>query len=180
MWLLQVALLFLTACGYHTSMDHPACLSMAVPYVEGDGDGLLTASLASAISKKSNFRIVRYGGQYVLCAKIVCQDTESVGFRYEQDLQGNLGERLVASEELLKVAVEWKVTDAAGKRLLGPCCTEEQLRLDFAPDTSPQNDNTFSLGQLDFAPGAREAARQPTYDHLSAKIADILYAWSLR
>ncbi len=154
---------------------------MEVPYIEGDSDGALTAAVCQAVSKRGNFKVVRQCGDYRLCGKIDVLNGETVGFRYEQNLGGQLGERLVSTEERLNIDMTWKVVDNRRKTVvLGPCCLHEELRFDFAPDTSPQNDNTFSLGQLDFEPGAKAAAQSPLYDRVGAKMAAILYAWSVR
>lgn len=179
---LGVITCLLTSCHYQSGLvsDAREKKTICIPYAKDDGDGTFTAILCEKMTKRGLFRVNRRTGDLKLLISLDRPSTESVGFRYETDLDGNLGQRLVASEEELKIKATIELIDQRNcTRILGPLCVKEDMRFDFAPDTSPQTDTTFSAGQLDFEPAAKDAALEPLYYRLADKICELLWVYSI-
>ena len=177
-----LAFFLLTGCSYESALQERSFSrkKLSIPYAAQDGDGTFTAILYEKMAKRGLFTVTRTGGDLKLDVILHNSSTESVGFRYETDLNGNLGQRLVASEEELTIMATITLIDCKrGCRLLGPLCVKEEMRFDFAPDTSPQNDTTFSAGQLDFEPAAKDAALERLYHRLSERITELLWVYSI-
>lgn len=175
-------LILLTGCSYESALQERSFSRkrLAIPYAGGDGDGTFTAILYKKMAKSGLFAVTRSGGDLKLEVVLHNPSTESVGFRYETDLDGKVGQRLVASEEELSIMATITLVDSKrGCRLLGPLCVKEEMRFDFAPDTSPQTTTTFSAGQLDFEPAAKDAALERLYHRLSERITELLWVYSI-
>lgn len=180
--LLVLISLLVGGCHYHSCLDETAVSHkvLSIPYAKGDNDGSFTAILYAKMAKKGLFRLARSGGDLQLIVVLQPPTTETVGFRYETNPDGVLGQRLVSSEEELRIEATMELVDLRTcMRIVGPLCVKEELRFDFAPDTSPQNDTTFSVGQLDFEPAAKDAAMEPLYNKLAQQIAELIWVYGL-
>lgn len=165
--------LLLSSCGYRlgTSSYLDAHKSIMVPYVKGDLDGTFTEELIREITRTTDLRYTSTCGDYVLCAQLLDRKEEAIGYRYETTFENIQGKRLVASEERVSLTARVELIDARTKKvIIGPLCISDSVNYDFAPETSPQNDTGFSLGQLDFKPAALDTARAPLHRGLAKKI----------
>ena len=181
-FLFGVITLIIASCGYRSSLTtETGCTkSLSIPYVKGDDDGLFTAALCEKVAKKGLFRVNRENPNYRLIVELEKPKTETVGFRYEETQNGQFGKRLVSAEEKLEIRARVELIDLRNCcRILGPLCVRDDVVFDFAPDTSPQNDLFFSMGQLDFGPAATDAAKGPLYDKLSEQIADLIWLYGI-
>jgi hypothetical protein len=177
--LFLVSLSLLTSCGYKmgTSDCITSCSTVSVPYACGDYSGFFTQELIRAISIGSNLIYTSNCAKYKLEVSIDCIKTEPIGFRYEQFYNGVIGKRLVASEEQLTLKANVSLKKCGTNQLVIPSfCVQETIEFDFEPETSPQNQTSYSLGQLDFENAAEDAAKIPLYRKLSKKIVDYLNA----
>ncbi|MEI6531881.1 MAG: hypothetical protein WCN87_03575 [Chlamydiota bacterium] len=177
-----IVVLFFTSCSYQSSLQEVKTpkKTICIPYAKGDGDGTFTAILYEKMAKKGLFRVSRSCGDLKLLIQLENPSTESVGFRYETNLDGVLGQRLVASEEEARIVARMELVDLRKcQTVWGPICVKEEVRFDFAPDTSPQTDITFSAGQVDFEPAAKDAVMEPLYNRLADKICELLWVYSI-
>ena len=175
-------ILFFTSCCYQSGLKETKIpkKTICIPYATGDGDGTFTAILYEKIAKKGLFRVSRSGGDLKLIVHLENPSTESVGFRYETNLDGVMGKRLVASEEEARIMARIELVDMRSCRIIwGPICIKEEVRFDFAPDTSPQTDITFSVGQVDFEPAAKDDVTEPLYNRLADKISELLWVYNI-
>lgn len=109
---------------------------------------------------------------------------ESIGYRYETSQTGEIGKRLVASEDRAHLSTEITLLDAQTNRVvLGPVCLQTSLDYDYIPETSAQifglpaqaqTLTRFSLGQLDFRDAAGDAAKTPLYRKMAKQIIDYI------
>ncbi|MDR3624022.1 MAG: LPS assembly lipoprotein LptE [Chlamydiales bacterium] len=169
--------LFFCSCGYR--LGSSSCLdtnkTIMIPYVRGDLDGTFTQELIKQVSRTTELRYVSSCADYILCVTFVDRKEDAIGYRYERTYENQLGKRLVASEERVTLIAKVELMDFRTKKVIaGPFCIADSINYDFAPETSPQNDTTFSLGQLDFKPAAVDAARAPLHRSLAKKIVDYL------
>jgi len=178
--------MFLVSCGYRPGLgDAQYCRSsITVPYVCGDRDGTFTAELIRELVGSGAYRYQDCSGDLILKARIMDRTDESIGFRYETDQFGNVGKRLVASEDRAVLIAEISLVDGKTlSNLLGPVCIRAAVDYDFAPETSAeafgfplptQTITRFSLGQLDFREAAAETVRTPLYRQLAKEIVDYI------
>lgn len=154
-------------------MGRSSCHSINVPYVCGDVDG----SFTSVVIKQLALNGLAYSSDcpdYILQISLT-HNQKAIGYRYEENFSETIGKRLVASEERLILCATYTLLDRSGHKVLGPCNVSEFLNYDFQPETSPQNQTRFSLGQLDFLRPATDAAKAPLQRLLAKKIADHIW-----
>lgn len=178
--------IILVSCGYRPGLGPVQARrhSIAVPYVCGDCDGLFTAEVVRQIAISGAFYYSDSCADFVLKVKLLERDDESIGFRYETDQNGNIGRRIVASEDRAELIAEIELVESGScKAVLGPVCFNACMDYDFAPETSAdtfgppadlQTITRFSLGQLDYREAAADAVRVPLYRQLAKQIVDYL------
>lgn len=182
-------LLLLAGCGYRMEGLDP--ISVSVPYVIGDLEGKLTDALAYALSKTANYRYVQSGGDWTLCAKVVNENNDRIGFRYDRDAKsGKLRDNVIAIENRKEITVEVTVlSNRTGETILGPQKIKATADYDYDdpnslvdlsfidPDTNRRVTSIdFSLGQLDSVGAAGEDATSPIYRKLAQRIVDGMIA----
>jgi hypothetical protein len=161
--------------GYSNGV--PCGATISIPFACGDNSGFFTQELIKAVACYSNFDYSSSSAQYLLDVKLDCIKSEPIGFRYEQNYEGILGKRLVASEEQLTLKAEVTLKKCRNHQVVIPTfCVLETIEFDFEPETSPQNQTSYSMGQLDFLNAAEDAAKIPLYRNISKKIVDYLNA----
>ncbi|HPE85228.1 MAG TPA: hypothetical protein PLO43_03515, partial [Chlamydiales bacterium] len=136
----------LCSCGYHfPSASH----SIAVPYVKGDTSGLLTDFLVRELEMRG---WMDYSGAaaYTLDAKIVREDREPIGFRYDRKgTSDNRISRLRPTESKCTVTVEVVLrNENTGEIVFGPQKVKADIDYDYV------NFDTISDLAFTPAPGA--------------------------
>lgn len=170
-------LCILTSCGYHYGQSGvlPSYQTIAIPYVQGDPDGALTASLIKEVSQSGAFEYRYEGGALLLDVAIIDTDDENVGFRYDLKKNGKLKKRLIPDETRTTMLAEVSVKEtASGKVLLGPVRLSADVTFDHDFYSSRNGINVFSLGQLSDIDEARDAAQCPLHQALARKIVDYI------
>jgi hypothetical protein len=186
---LLCSLVILSSCGYRFNPEEgPAeeVKTITVPYVRGDGEGFLTSELIRQLTDSGYFACVQSGGELILNAVIVSDDSERIGFRYDRHgPKAKKRHRLAPVENRRTVTVEITVlsgrTDAI---LLEPTRIAADTDYDYIDPNSlrdlvfvdtagvPQRTIDFSLGQLDSIEGGQDGSSTLIYRILAQKIVD--------
>lgn len=193
--LLGLLLLF-SSCGYRMGQSETPWLgsTISVPYVEGDTDGQITASLIRQIQTSGLFRYVDRGGGYCLKVKVVeCRD-ENTGFRYDQVNGGNssdqdnapgqnydegLTDTLIPIESRKWILVQVEVLESGNcEAVVGPVCISASVDYDHGYHLLNNQLNVFSIGQLTDISVAGEAVARPLSEAVARSVMDyLLNAW---
>lgn len=178
--------IFLVSCGYRPGLGPMQGRQhrIAVPYVCGDRDGMFTSEIVRQIAISGCYCYSDSCADVVLKVKLLDREDVSIGFRYETDQYGNVGQRLVASEDRAELIAEIELLRSGScQPILGPVCLKACMNYDFAPETSadtfgPPSDlqtiTRFSLGQLDYREAAADAVRMPLYRQLAKQVVDYI------
>ncbi len=189
-------LLLLTSCGYRGGQGEAPWLgsTISVPYVEGDTDGQITASLIRQIQSSGLFRYVDRNGCHLLKVKVVeCRD-ENTGFRYDQvaantgddgdDVPGQesnqgLTNTLIPIESRKWILVQVEVfAEGCGEPIAGPVCISAFVDYDHGYHLLSNQLNVFSIGQLTDISVAGEVVARPLSEAVARSVVDyLLNAW---
>lgn len=156
-----------------TLADHYSTIS--VPYIEGDLDGSMTASLINELARSGCFQFRQCDGDLILKVKITDLRDENIGFRYDRKKKGELTHSIIPTETRLTAYSEVIVENSrTGCVVLGP--VRVRACVDFDHDYYSNRDgvNIFSLGQLNDVDAAYDAAQTPLNQALARKIVDYL------
>lgn len=181
---LYLFLITLVGCSYH--FDGGERIAVSVPYVSGDFEGELTDALVWAISRTPQLRYTHGEGDWTLKAKILGEDNERIGYRYDRDkVSGERRDNLVGIENRKTITVEVTlVSNATGCPIIGPQVVKADTAYDYFDHNSLQDLSfinfdgerdtsiAFSLGQLDSVGAAGEDAIYPLYRLLAQKIVE--------
>ncbi len=166
-----------SSCGWHmaehlSSSDSPE-RTICVPYVEGDTQGLLTATLAEQIERQGNFKYVQDGGRYLLHIEILDGKNKNIGFRYDpKRLKDRHRHRLIPDETRRKLLAKVTVIDSLTQKEVMPAAyIVGSCDFDHQNYSLSNNINNFSLGQLTDIDTANEAVDIPLYRSLAHNIA---------
>lgn len=175
------ALLFTTTgCGYRWGQGSTLVnyRTIAVPYVEGDWDGDLTAELIRQLSQTG---VVQYSpsGSAVLRVRILNTDEDHIGFQYDINKEGEKKDIIIPNETRLTTVVEVQLIEAISNRIiLGPVKLSADLVFDHDYYSTRKGVNVFSLGQLTDIEEAETAAIHPLNLRLAEKIVDyVIDSW---
>ena len=169
-----------TSCGYRFGERGILAQykSVSVPYVEGDKNGTLTAAIAKELSSAGK-DYKQSDGALTLKIKIMDSRDENIGFRYDRDNNNVILKDVVQSEGRVSIIIEVSVEETStGKVLVGPKLMAASSDYDYAFSNSCDNMLQFSLGQIDTADVARDAAAESANRVLARKIVDYVnYMW---
>ena len=177
----------LTSCGYLAGKgDISSPISMNVPYVKGDKDGMLTAELICNVSSTGCFSYEKTSHR-ILRVDITDLGNEQIGYRRDRHRDGSIKKNVKATEGREKIAVNVSIYDEnKGEVIWGPFSFQSDVDYDYVDQDSLQdlsfidsggNRQTvlaFSLGQLESIESAKDAALLPLYRSLAKKIAEAL------
>jgi hypothetical protein len=186
--LLLIGILLLAGCGYRfegAEAEGPT-VTISVPYIKGDPDGLFGVELVRALSSSGQFDCVQGGGALVLQAAIIAEGDDRIGFRFDRNpTTGELRDNIVGTENRFTISAEVKLIDAyTDEVLIGPHVVKAHTDYDYVDSNSirdltfytpsgvPEKVLDFSLGQLDSVEGAHDDAFAVLYRHLAQKIVD--------
>jgi outer membrane lipopolysaccharide assembly protein LptE/RlpB len=184
-----IGILILSGCGYHfegATETEGRAVTISVPYIKGDPDGMLGMELVRALTSSGQFDCVQTGGMLILEAAIIAEGDDRIGFRFDRNpTTGSLRDNIVGTENRLTVSAEVKLIDAyTNEVLIGPQIVKAYADYDyvdsnsirdltfFTPNGTPEKVLDFSLGQLDSVEGAHDDSFAVIYRHLAQKIID--------
>ena len=179
-----------TACCYKCGLkDDFVRRTVDIPYVQGDVDGQLTASLIYQISSSGCFEYKRGFSDYQLHAEVISLNDDRIGFKRD-----NIGcknckkeKNLMAIENRETIAVRVRLKSAStGKEIWGPKIITADIDYDYFDQDSlkdmsfiDMNGNRqsilfYSLGQLESISSAQDSALRPLFKKLSENIVSAL------
>lgn len=178
------------SCGYRWEPDFSLGRrpSIYVPFVEGDEEGRLTASIIRALARSGLVDVVQGEGDYRLQVAIVETRGETIGFRRDpQQIKGETRKQLLACEARKAMAVEATVFEGSSDQIVyGPYRIGADVDYDYVdgdslsdlaflgPDGQQVVVLPFSLGQLESNEAAQEAAARPLFAQIAQKIVDAI------
>lgn len=170
-WLIA-CVLSLSSCGYRFEEEENSgsTRTITVPYVRGDAEGILTNELIRQLASSGHFECVRAGGDLILNAVLVSDDTERIGYRHDRHgPKGKLRHRLVPDENRRTAIVQISLIDSrTDEIILEPTSVFANIDYDYIDSNSirdllfidthgvPRRSISFSLGQLDSVEGAQD------------------------
>ncbi len=172
-FLILIALLFLTSCGYQfgTGSHISTYRTISIPYVQDDWDGSLTAAIVKQMAQSSNLIYRETGGSLTLKVRILDYYDENIGFRYDRKKNGELRHIIIPDETRTTIDVEVILMEAAtGRSLAGPTRISASVEYDHDYYSNRDAINIFSLGQLTDIDEAYDAAQKPLNQRLAEKI----------
>ncbi len=169
--------LFFSSCGYHFGRGSISSVynTISVPYVIGDVDGSLTATLIKEIEQYGGPSYVDGSGQLRLLVKVLDFRDQNIGFRYDRKRRGQLQHTIIPTETRIKVIAEVTLINSRTcNKVLGPLILSASVDFDHDYYSSRNGVNIFSLGQLDDIDAARDAVKVPLYKALAKKIVEYI------
>ncbi len=175
-------LVICSSCGYRYNSfdDSEGAVTLSVPYITGDPDGILTGELIYQLGASGEFSCVRSGAEYALQVVLLSDTHERIGFRYDRDnTSGRIEKNLLGVEDCRRVIAEVSLVDCAtGKIVIGPSEVQASVDFDYTDPGSPKDllfkssepIMPFSLGQLDSQEGAYDDSARALFKQLSSKI----------
>ena len=186
---LLLSLIFLCSCGYHFTDDDKK-ISVEVPYVKGDFEGMLTGQLIRELETSGQYEYTSRSGQQILKVNIVGDGTDIIGWRHDRKVKsGKVEHNLIAVENRRTITADVTLVDALSEKvLLGPISVVAWADYDYSDVNSLRQLSffpkpgrrvsvfDFSMGQLDSVEGAQDDAITPLYRELARKIVDAIGA----
>lgn len=185
--ILLFLLLILPSCGYR-SIASDERLTLSIPYVPGDEEGLLTAAVVSELNRTGLYDYVSSSGEMELKIALIGGSQETIGFRYDRsEKKGRVEPNLMATENRRHAIAEVTLFRAGDdKPVLGPVVVTASAEYDYidvstirelafiTPQGRREKVIDFSQGQLDSIEGAQDNALAPLYGALAKKIAAVI------
>ncbi len=190
--LLSSLLLIASGCGYQWQRDLPLGHRpvIAVPFIPGDEDGLLTGEIISRLASSGLAKVSASKGDYRLALTMIGNCNTQIGYRRDpQKIKNNIQKNLLAAE--LRKTIDVEVTLFHGSTediAYGPYKISAWADFDYVDGDSYQDLTfkgasgvsmpvlPFSLGQLEDVESAELAAVKPLYSKLAQKIVDVISA----
>jgi len=173
--ILLLSLTILTSsCGWHLANEgsekHRSAI--AIPYVHGDGDGMMTQELVHHVERQGTFSYVQNDAPLELKVELLDSESSNIGFRYDPEKLQNGKHKIIPSEVRRKILARVSVIDTATQKvLLGPAHILGSVDFDHQYYNLSHNINTFSLGQLTDIDTTYDVVEIPLYRNLAKNIA---------
>lgn len=155
--------------------------SIAVPYVQGDDTGMMTAALVRQVNHQPHLNYTNHCADLELRVCLNPPRDENVGFWYapKKGKPGFYTNIIVPIEAKVTLTAKVEVYDhRSNKVIFGPCKVSSFLEYDFNSDLTNINQHRFSLGQLEMHNIAKGFAMRSCFDLLAEKIVDtVAHAW---
>lgn len=182
-----LSLLLLCSCGYHFTDDDKK-VSVEVPYVKGDFEGMLTSQLIRELETSGEYEYKARSGDQILQVTIAGDGSEIIGWKHDRKVKsGKVEHNLIAVENRRTITADVTLIDALSEKvLLGPISVVAWTDYDYSDVNSLRQLSffpkpgkrasvfDFSMGQLDSVEGAQDDAITPLYRELARKIVDAL------
>lgn len=171
-----VLALLLVSCGYKLgSGESVPSMTVNIPFIEGDKDGLFTEELIREISARTCLIYSNDEAETTLIVRLLELRDENVGFRYDRKRSGELRDNIIPTETRLKTQAQVTLYRSCdGAVLFGPVIIPASIDFDHEYYPNRNAVNIFSLGQLTDIDAARDAAIYPLSRELARRIADYL------
>lgn len=173
--ILLITSIILTGCGYQFGQGGVAerYSTISVPIVQGDRDGVITASIIRKITESGAYEYRNWGGALVLNVKVIDVRDQNIGFRYDREKGGKLDNTIIPAETRLTAIAEVSAVDSCSQcTVLGPVFIRACVEFDHDYYNSRDGINVFSLGQVSDYDEAYDAAQRPLSEALATKIVD--------
>lgn len=176
----SVFIFFCTSgCGYHFGRGELGRLynTVSVPFVEGDHDGIFTATLVRALTVRGELTYKAAGADLMLKVGLLEPSDTNIGYIYAPPDKGDdeASNIVVSNEARLSIGARVILIDrCTGCYIFGPIEIRNSLDYDFEPDLGNSNDHAFSLGQLEMHNLAQDATLPSLYAILAEKIVDYI------
>lgn len=168
--------LFLGGCGYQLLTPSKAPHTVSVPFIDNDRGGELTRALIKKLSQSEQYRPSGCG-RYTLDVSILSHKDENVGFRYDQNREGDFLNTIIPAETRTALLVEISLIDSTrGSVIFGPARLSASHTFDHDWYVSLDRVNVFSLGQVTDYDDAKDGVYHPLTQKLAQKIVDLLDA----
>jgi len=143
-----------------------------VPYVEGDKDGKLTASIIRELDNSAGgLAYQQHASELMLRVEIKDTYNENIGFRYKKDESGDSFNDIIQVESRMLAKAEVSVEEAlTGRTIVGPVVLDAHVDYDYDIDSNRSNLIDFSLGQMTTNENAADIARDPLNHALAVMI----------
>lgn len=168
--------LALSGCAYHAGFIDPcreAYHTISVPFFCEDTEGCLTNAVIRELTRASGYEYRSSGGDLILQGSIIEIRDENIGFSYDLTNKGALTNSIIPTETRLSMVVEVSLIDScSGKVILGPARLKGITDFDHDYESSRNEINIFSLGQLSDYDAAYDEAFSPLSRVLARKIVD--------
>lgn len=176
------ALIFLSilpGCGYHFGRGEISqrYSTVCVPFVEGDSEGVFTATLVRALTMRGELAYKTAGADLMLKVCLLEPSDTNIGFIYAPPDKGDdeTSNIVVSNEARLSMGARVILIDRrTGCYIFGPIEIRSSLDYDFEPDLGNSNAHAFSLGQLEMHNLAQDATLPSLYALLAEKIVDYI------
>jgi hypothetical protein len=185
--------LILSSCGYRSAQleERP---TISIPYVQGDIEGMLTAAIVRELASRLPYEYRSSGGALRLDVKLIQDQQEKVGYRYNRNTTtGKIEKNLMPTESRRTASAEVTLTRlSTEEKLFGPEVITANVDFDyddvnainglsFIPEGQTHRQTTlrYSLGQVDSIEGAQDDAATPLYRQLAEKISSRLLEGNL-
>lgn len=181
----------LMGCGYHfdtTPTESSERISVNIPYIKGDHQGVLLSALAKAMGESGVFDYVYTAGSCSLSVSIVSDSDDRIGFRYDRNpTNGELRDNIVGTENRRALVASIRLVDESTQEVIvGPEDVRVTVDYDYFDGNSirdlvvfrepgPQTALSFSLGQLDSVDGAHDDTHSSIYGLMADKIVSRLF-----
>lgn len=180
-------LLLLCSCGYHLA-DSDKKVTIEVPYVQGDFEGMLTGHLIRELETSGQYEYTAQSGDKILKVDIAGDGSEIIGWRHDRKVKsGKVEHNLIAVENRRTITANVTLIDPiSDKTLWGPITVTAWADYDYSDVNSLRQLSffpkpgtrasvfDFSMGQLDSVEGAQDDAITPLYRDLARRIVDLL------
>ncbi|MBS0615083.1 MAG: hypothetical protein JSR58_00845 [Verrucomicrobia bacterium] len=180
-------LLFLCSCGYHFT-DNDKKVTIEVPYVKGDFEGMLTGQLIRELETNGHYEYTARGGEKILKVSIAGDGSDIIGWRHDRKVKsGKVEHNLIAVENRRTITADVTLVDTLNDKVIwGPIAVVAWADYDYSDVNSLRQLSffprpgkrasvfDFSMGQLDSVEGAQDDAITPLYRELARKIVDAL------
>jgi hypothetical protein len=174
--LLLLNFLLLGGCGYHLLTQSSNPHTVSVPFIDNDTGGELTRALIKKLSQSEQYRPSGCG-RYTLEVSILSNKDENVGFRYDQNREGDFLNTVIPAETRTALLVEVSLIDTVkGCLAFGPARLSASHTFDHDWYVSLDRVNVFSLGQVTDYDDAKDGVYHPLTQKLAQKIVDLLDA----
>ncbi len=184
-----LSLLLLCSCGYHFTDDDKK-ISVEVPYVRGDFEGMLTGHLIRELETSGEYEYTSRSGDQILKVSIAGDGSEIIGWKHDRKVKsGKVEHNLIAVENRRTITADVTLIDTLSEKiLLGPISVVAWADYDYSDVNSLRQLSffpkpgkrvsvfDFSMGQLDSVEGAQDDAITPLYRELARKIVDAIGA----
>lgn len=165
--------------GFESAGPASSSRKIAVPFFCNDIEGILTNAVIREVTRSSEYEYTSAGADLILQGAIIEIRDENIGFSYDLTNKGKLTKSIIPTETRLSMVVEITLIEVcSGTNLLGPLRLKGYTDFDHDYESSRNEINIFSLGQLSDYDASYDEAFDPLSRVMARKIVDVInYGW---